>query len=601
MSLSFSYVDQAHVSETLSCTGKLWKLIDYDIRKAQYLMQTYELSALTAQILAKRLTNPEDAPLFLTPLLKHQLPDPEHLPDLQPALERIWQALRKGENIAIWGDYDVDGATSSALWVRYFRELEVEVEAYIPDRFEEGYGPNTKGLQTLFQKGIRLVITVDCGTTAFEPLAFAKAQGMDVIVIDHHRGEALNPACFALINPYRLDVEADLMEPYQGLAAVGLSFLVAVGLNRLLRQEAYFNKGQEPDLMSFLDLVALGTVCDVMSLKGLNRTFVAQGLKVLAKRTNLGLQTLCDVAGLNTYPTAYHLGFLLGPRINAGGRIGDASLGVRLLTCEIPREAEKISQKLNTLNQERQQIEAELEQEACSQALVQLEEGATALLVSGEGWHPGVIGIIAGRLKERFHRPTFMISFEGGQGKGSARSIPGLDISSLIHEACHQGLLLGGGGHAMAGGFSLENSKLEAFQTFLQHKTAVFYASNSGTPVIDIEACLTFQGLSFPMVEEIGKLAPFGAGNPQPRFLFQQVRISKAALFAEQHARLTLKQADGSGIEGVAFRSKDTPLGNAIFSNTQRPVDLVGTVQLSHWGGASKIQLIVEDVRTATM
>lgn len=601
MSLSFSYVDQTHVSETLSCMGKLWRLVDYDMRKAQYLMQTHELSALIAQILANRLENPEDATFFLNPLLKHQLPDPEHLPDLQPALKRIVQALQEEEKIAIWGDYDVDGATSSALWVRYFRCLGVEVEAYIPDRFEEGYGPNSKGLQTLFQKGVRLVITVDCGTTAFEPLAFAKAQGMDVIVIDHHRGEALNPACFALINPYRLDVEADLVEPYQGLAAVGLSFLVAVGLNRLLRQKAYFNKNQEPDLLSLLDLVALGTVCDVMSLKGLNRTFVAQGLKVLAKRTNLGLQILCDVAGLNTYPTAYHLGFLLGPRINAGGRIGDSSLGVRLLTCETSREAEKISQKLNALNQERQHIEAELEREASCQALFQLEKGATALVVSGQGWHPGVIGIIAGRLKERFHRPTFVISFEEGQGKGSARSIPGLDISSLIHEACHQGLLLGGGGHAMAGGFSLESAKLEAFQTFLQHKTAAFYASNSGIPVVEIEACLTFQGLSFLVVEEIGKLAPFGAGNPQPRFLFQQVRISKAMLFAEQHARLTLKQADGSGVEGIAFRSKDIPLGDAIFSNIQKFVDVVGTVQLSHWGGASKIQLFIEDVRSSTI
>jgi single-stranded-DNA-specific exonuclease len=601
MSLSFSYVDHANVSETLSCTGKQWRQLEPDLRKAQYLMQTYALSALTAQILAKRLTNPEETPLFLNPLLKHQLPDPEHLPDLQPALERIARALQAKEKIAIWGDYDVDGATSSALWVRYFRELGVEVEAYIPDRFQEGYGPNTKGLQTLFQKGISLVITVDCGTTAFEPLAFAKKQGIDVIVIDHHRGEALNPDCFALINPYRLDVEANLVEPYQGLAAVGLSFLVAVGLNRFLREQGAFNAGKEPDLLSLLDLVALGTVCDVMSLRGLNRTFVTQGLKVLAQRTNLGLQTLCDVAGLNTYPTAYHLGFLLGPRINAGGRIGNASLGVQLLICESLREAEKISQKLNTLNQERQQIEAELEQEACAQAMSQLEEGATALVVSGDNWHAGVIGIVAGRLKERFYRPTFVISFEAGQGKGSARSIPGLDISSLIHEACHQGILQGGGGHAMAGGFSLESTKMDAFQTFLQHKTAAFYASHSGTPVVEVDACLTFQALSFPMVEEIGKLAPFGAGNPQPRFLFQQVRIAKAAFFAEQHARLTLKQADGAQVEGVVFRAKDTPLGRAIFSHTQGILDIVGTVQLSHWGGSSKIQLIVEDVKEVTL
>ena len=337
-----------------------------------------------------------------------------------------------------------------------------------------------------------------------------------------------------------------------------------------------------------------------MPLTGLNRVFVAQGLKVLARRGNLGLQQLCDVAGLNTYPTAYHLGFLLGPRINAGGRIGDATLGVRLLTCQNVDEAFRIANKLDLLNQERQRLEAELEQEACLQAEAQLAKGATCIVVSSNGWHAGVIGIVAGRLKDKYHRPTFVISFEEKEGKGSARSVTGLDISALIHEACHLGLLTKGGGHAMAGGISLEAHALEAFTTFLQEKTKAFYATGDVAPEIDIDAVLTFQSLSIATVEAISKLGPFGVGNPQPRFLFQRVRVTQPHVFGEKHGRFTLKQPDGSAVEGVAFRCMNGPLEPALFAgNGSELWDLVATLQCSTWGGRTKLQLMIEDLRPA--
>lgn len=584
--------------DVLSISGKKWIFAPVDERKVRYFAQTYGLSDAVSQILANRVESVEAADIFLNPSLKSQLPDPALLPDMDLAVARVIKALESQEKIAIWGDYDVDGATSSALLVRFFKALGNTVQVYIPDRFREGYGPNTQGFQELQEKGIDLIITVDCGTTAFSALNWAQKHGLEVIVIDHHAVESHQPPCAALINPKRLDAVYD-MPVFESLAAVGLSFLFVVALNRALREHGFFNTEHPmPELLELLDLVALGTVCDVMPLTGLNRVFVAQGLKVMAQRRNLGLKMLGEVASLKEFPTASHLGFLLGPRINAGGRVGEASLGVQLLTSEDPQEAQRLAQHLDLLNQERQKIEADLEAQALVQADTQQE--APVIMVASEGWHAGVIGIVAGRLKDKFHRPTFVITFDQGMGKGSARSIPGLDVGALIHQACHLGLIQEGGGHAMAGGFSLHPDQLPGFRHFLVEAGAAFFQKQKALPLIKIEGALTLKALISAYIQEFDCLAPYGMGNPQPRFLFQDLRITAVMAVGTQHARVTLAQMDGVALSVMVFRCVGTPLGDFFFAYPKGLVDVVGTISLDSWGGRLKPQLIVEDVRSHT-
>lgn len=584
-----------NAEDPLSLTGKKWIFPPLDERKVRYFSQTYDVDDRVAQILAYRLSSVEEAEAFLNPTLKTQLPDPALLPDVDLGIARVLTALEKEEKIAIWGDYDVDGATSSALLGRFFRAIGHPVQIYIPDRFEEGYGPNLKGFQELQNKGISLIITVDCGTTAFSVLQDAKEKGLDVIVIDHHGASSCLPPCCALINPKRLDVAQD-MRPFESLAAVGLSFLFVVALNRALRACGFYSdKRPVPQMMGWLDLVALGTVCDVMPLVGLNRVFVAQGLKILAQRHNLGLKMLGEVAGLKECPSASHLGFLFGPRINAGGRVGEASLGARLLMTEDPEEALKLATHLNALNQERQKIEADLE----AQALLQAETQKTSsfILVADTGWHIGVIGIVAGRLKDRFYRPTFVISFEKEFGKGSARSIPGFDVGALIQQAVHLGFLQEGGGHAMAGGFSLHSAKLSDFQAFLGEVARDFFQEQKMAPTLKVEGGLTLKALTPETIQAFEALAPYGMGNPQPRFLFRQVRVTAAVWVGEQHARLTLTEIDGTTLQAMVFRCAGTPLGDFLFAFSPKGfIDVVGTVSLDRWGGRLKPQLIVEDI-----
>lgn len=579
---------------SLSLTGKKWVFPPIDERKVNSFSQTYGLEDRVSQILAQRLSSLEEVEAFLTPTLKTHLPDPTLLPDMDRAVARLLVALEKKEKIAIWGDYDVDGATSSALLGRFLRAIGHPVRIYIPDRFEEGYGPNIKGFQKLQKEGISLIMTVDCGTTAFAVLEEAQESGLDVIVIDHHSAQAQLPPCVALVNPKRLDAVHD-MRPFHHLAAVGLSFLVVVALNRALRMQGFYTAPRcAPELMEWLDLVALGTVCDVMPLVGLNRVFVAQGLKVLAQRRNLGLKMLGDVGGLKEFPAASHLGFLLGPRINAGGRVGEASLGATLLMTEDPEEAYGLAKHLDALNQERQKIEADLE----AQALLQAEAQKTlpVIVVAEENWHAGVIGIVAGRLKDKFYRPTFVISFEQGGGKGSARSIPGFDVGALIHQAAHLGLLQEGGGHAMAGGFSLHQDQLIPFQTFLQEAGSAFFQQQNVFPTLKIDGALTLKALSPDLLQALEVIAPYGTGNPQPRFLFRDMRITAAVWISAQHARITLTDLEGTALQAMVFRCGGTPLGEFLFSSPKGFVDVVGTVSLDRWGGRLKPQLIIEDI-----
>lgn len=571
-------------------SGKKWRVRSYSEKDALLLSQRLTLPSIVAQMLAARGFKPETAEQFLNPTLKNTLPDPYILKDMEKAVGRITKAVLEKQNIVIFGDYDVDGATSSALLYRYFNQLGLPVRVYIPDRIDEGYGPNNVAFEMLRHEGTDLVITVDCGTTSFGPLERAAEIGLDVIVIDHHVAEPQLPIAFAVVNPNRLDEPEN---PLQHLAAVGMSFLLAVALNRHLRQNGFFESLPEPNLKDLLDLVALGTVCDVMPLKGLNRTFVKHGLKVLAARHNLGLKTLSNITKIDAMPTSYHLGFVLGPRINAGGRVGEAGLGSLLLRTENATQAEEIAVKLEEYNRVRKEIELEVLNAAYRQAELQLKP---IIVVADQNWHAGVIGIVAGRIKEKYNRPACVISLsKDGVGKGSARSIAGVDLGSMIQAAKQSGLLIAGGGHAMAAGFTIEESKIPEFHAFLNQR-ALQFMSDDNVPVLELDGVLNLNALNADLIHKIDALAPFGSGNPTPKFALTHLRILKLDIFAGEHIRIIAGQLDNAKINAIAFRAVNTDMGQALINHKGFPIHLAGSVKLDTWMGNEKIQFIIEDV-----
>lgn len=574
-----------------SALGKRWMLRTYDEMLGLTLSQAFGLPEIICRFLAARGFNVEQVQVYLNPSLKTMLPDPSVLKDMDQAVARLAKAIYGSEKIAVFGDYDVDGATSSALLARFFKRLGIPLRIYIPDRIEEGYGPNCCAFEKLKQEGISVVITVDCGTTSHGPLQFAAEIGLDVIVIDHHAAEPKLPPAVALVNPNRLDENS----PLKSLAACGLCFLLAVALNRNLRLSGYYKTRPEPDLLSLLDLVALGTVCDVMPLTGLNRVYVAQGLKVLARRQNLGLKALYDVAGIQEAPSAYHLGFILGPRINAGGRVGQADLGARLLCSEDPQEVQEIAQALNQLNQQRKDIEQQVLEEAL--ILAQMQD-APFILVAGKGWHPGVIGIVASRLKERFNRPACVVAIDAeGIGKGSGRGVSGLDLGAMIHAARQKGLLLAGGGHAMAAGFSVPANGISELHGFLVERMKL--ANIDLRPVFHVDALLTVEAATVALVSSLERMAPFGMGNALPRFGFRELRLVRADVVADAHIRCIFVQLDGKRLQGIAFRAMGTALETVLLQNKGATLHVAGNLRLNSWQGQEKIQLTIEDVAPA--
>ena len=467
-----------------SLTGRRWTARGLDERAALALAQRLALPEPVARVLAGRGIGLEEAEAFMAPTLRAQLPDPFHLRDMARAAARVAEAVMSGEAIAVFGDYDVDGATSAALLKRFFAAVGVPIRVYIPDRLKEGYGPNAPALLRLKAEGMRLVITVDCGTSALEPLAVAADAGLDVIVVDHHVAEPKLPPAYAVVNPNRLDETS----PHRQLAAVGVAFLLVVAANRALREAGWYRQHSEPDLMQWLDLVALGTVCDVVPLTGINRALVTQGLKVMARRANPGLKALADSARLDERPNAYHLGFLLGPRVNAGGRVGEADLGARLLTTSDPADAADLAQRLERYNQERQEIEARVLEEAIAAA--DARALGAVVFVAGQGWHAGVIGIVASRLKERYNRPAFVVALEGEIGKGSGRSVGGIDLGSAVIAAKQAGLLLQGGGHAMAAGLTVAADRLDELRDFLETRIGREIAERRIVPTLALDGAL---------------------------------------------------------------------------------------------------------------
>jgi len=572
-----------------SLSGRRWCLRPGDERVAATLSQRLALPELVGRVLAARGIGIDEAESFLAPTLKSLLPDPSHLLDMDKAASRLVAAVTAGEPIGIFGDYDVDGATSSALLANFLRAVGATVLVHIPDRVAEGYGPNAPAMLALRDKGCRVIVTVDCGTTAFAALEAAQAAGIDVIVVDHHAAEAALPAAFAMVNPNRLDETSE----HGHLAAVGVAFLLAVAVNRGLKESGWY-QGSGPDLLRWLDLVALGTVCDVVPLIGVNRALVAQGLKVMARRTNIGLAALADVAGIKERPEAYHCGYVLGPRVNAGGRVGGAQLGTRLLSTDDAAEAAEIARQLDGFNRDRQEIEAAVLQQAIDQVEGAPDDGAPLVVAAGDGWHPGVIGIVAGRLKERYGRPACVVAFEGETGKGSGRSVAGLDLGAAVIAARQAGLLSAGGGHAMAAGFTVAKSRLAEFRAFVGERLAAQLAGEL-TPLLELDGALDCAGATVELVETLATLGPFGSGNPEPRFAVIAARVVKADVVGQGHVRCILAGSGGQRLKAIAFRAADNDLGQALLASRGGAFHLAGSLRVDTWGGGASVQLTIED------
>ncbi len=574
-----------------SATGRRWNPRLKDERAAWALSQQLGLPEIVGRVLAARGIDAEHAPAFLDPRLRDELPDPSHLLDMDKGAERVSRAVRDGEKIAVFGDYDVDGATSSALLYRFLKAAGGNVTVYIPDRQKEGYGPNGPALRRLKLEGASVIVTVDCGITAHAPLAEAVECGLDVVVVDHHVAEPKLPPAVAVINPNRLDETS----PHRQLAAVGVAFLLAIAVNRHLRQSGWYETHAAPDLMTLLDLVALGTVCDVVPLTGLNRVFVTQGLKVIAARGNAGLVALADVARIDKRCECYHLGFIFGPRVNAGGRVGEANLGQRLLTTEDPEEARQLAERLDVHNRQRQQIEAGVLEAALAQVQAAGDPGPL-IFVAGEGWHPGVIGIVAGRLRERYERPAIVIALQDGVGKASGRSALGVDLGAAVIAARQSGLLINGGGHPNAAGFTVAAEKLSELREFLTPRIAA--ESDGAVPAVTFDGALSLTAATVELVTSIDRVGPFGVGNPEPRFVFPSVHIAKADIVGEKHVRCFIADQRGGRLGGIAFRAVDTPLGRLLSAGGGTNLHLIGRLKADEWQGKTRVQLQIEDAAT---
>lgn len=587
-----AFLDIAH-----SALGRKWVERPADDRQTRMMMQRLHLPEVVCRVLAGRNVTADTAPTFLAPSLREQLPDPSHLLDMDAAAERLAQAIADGQTIAVYGDYDVDGATSTALLIRFLRAAGADPQIYIPDRLSEGYGPNAAAMVTLRQRGVQVVVTVDCGITAFVPLAAAAEQGLEVIVIDHHEAEEALPPGRAVVNPKRRDE----LSPHKHLAAVGVTFLLVVATNRLLRGRRWYGETRpEPVLMDWLDIVALGTVCDVVPLVGVNRALVTQGLKVMAKRRNAGLAALADVAGVKEVPDAYHLGYVLGPRVNAGGRVGECDLGARLLACDDPEEAAGLALRLHEYNMERQEVEAAVLFEAIEQAEAMVGDPAMPLLLlAGDGWHPGVIGIVAGRLKERYGLPTCVVAVEGGMAKGSGRSVPGVDLGRAVIAAREAGLLFTGGGHAMAAGFSLDSRKLADFRQFLCQRIQEQIAGGGIAPTLEVDGAVDISEAAPELLAKLALLGPYGASNDEPRFVVPSLRVVRSDVVGSGHVRCTFTGGRGGRLKGIAFKSADSELGMLLLRSQGQSLHVAGTLRADNWQGREGVQLVIDDAALA--
>jgi single-stranded-DNA-specific exonuclease len=594
----FNPGDRYFLGVERSVSGRAWKdrLDERGSARALAIAQRYGVDELLARVLAGRNVDVDEVEGFLDPTIKRLMPDPHILTDMEAASVRIADAIVRGESVAIFGDYDVDGATASALLSRYLRQCGLNPIVHIPDRIFEGYGPNVDAIRSFAERSATLLITVDCGVTSLEPLAEAKKLGLDTVVVDHHQADEKLPEAVAIVDPNR----ADDLSGLGHLAAVGLVFLTLVAVTRQLRLRNFWTGSRgEPDLLSLLHLVALGTVADVVPLRGLNRAFVAKGLIALKRRDHLGLTALMDAARLSGPPEPWHLGFLLGPRINAGGRIGRADLGVRLLLEEDPSEAARIAAELDRLNRERQQIELSTLAQAEAEALAALglEEKGAVVVTAAEGWHPGVVGLVAARLKERYGRPAFAIALEpGGIGTGSGRSIAGVDLGRAVRRAVQDGLLIKGGGHAMAAGVTLKKDALGAFRAYLEETLAASVEAARRDTALLIDGAVAAGGFNIALADMLSRAGPYGAGNPEPLLVLPAHTLAYADPVGENHVRARFRSGDGKFVNAIAFRAMGQPLGKALLENRGRAMHAAGNIAIDRWQGEERVQLRLADL-----
>jgi len=575
-----------------SVSGKNWLFKQFDSSEVAKFSEHYSLTDIVAKLLSIRKKNIDDVNLFLNPKIKNLLPNPLHLKDMNKAIDRTYNNIINDELIGVFGDYDVDGASSTAILCRYFLSIKQKINTYIPDRQKEGYGPSTKGFQHLIKLGSKIIFTVDCGTLSFNPIKFAQNQNIDVIVLDHHQSDIKLPNACAIVNPNRYDDTSNL----DYLCASGVCFIFLIGLNKKLRDENWFNKSKinEPDLLNLLDLVSLGTVCDVVPLIGLNRAIVKQGLKIIKNRSNLGLKTLYDLCKIESQPTTFDLGFKLGPRINAGGRVGNASHGAELLTSNDPQKTYKIAMDLDKSNKERQSIELLLSEKIYSQ--VQNFHNHPVLVLSGDNWHEGIIGIIAARIKDKYNKPTILISLNKDIGKGSARSVVGFDIGSQIIKAVQSNILSKGGGHKMAGGFVIKKDKIEIFREFLVKNYEKLNINSSQNSNIYLDSIIAPSALNEKFFEEINFLGPFGAGNSEPKFVIENIKVISSNIVGNNHIKSILIGKDGSTFKSFAWNAKNSSLEPLLDSKNKKTINIAGKMRLNEWKGKKDVEFMIEDI-----
>jgi single-stranded-DNA-specific exonuclease len=578
-----------------SLTGRRWIRREADARLAAAVAQRLAAPELIGRLLAARGVLPEEAPHFLDPRLRVALPDPSLLLDMDAAADRLAQAVRRGETVAVFGDYDVDGACAGALMAEFLQGLGCEVRCYVPDRLREGYGPNAAAIRALCDGGATLILCVDCGIAAHEALAAAHGRA-DVVILDHHKAEGPPPPVLAAVNPNRLEDRSGL----HGLCAAAVAFLAAVATVRSLRRAGWFAARAEPDLFALLDLVALATVCDVMPLTGVNRALVAQGLKVVARRARPGIAALLDLTQQKDTPTAHTLGYVLGPRINAAGRVDRADLGLRLLLERDPIEARAMAEKLDEVNRRRQQVEADVLAAAFDAAERQAADGRAVLLLCGERWHPGVVGIVAGRVKERFNRPACVAGIEDGLAKGSGRSVPGVDLGAAVIAARQAGLLKTGGGHPMAAGFSFDAALAEAVHSFLDRRLAQAAALPSAAD-LTVEGVLPAAGATTDFAERVAALAPFGPGNEEPVFALPRLRVVKADRVGKEGAavRVFLEGEGGTRLKAICFRAKEGPLAQALLAPGGAMLHVAACLRAERWNDTTTAAVHLLDAAPA--
>ena len=576
----------------ISVLGKDWISKKYSEEKVNFLKDNYNLSEIVSKLIAIRNIKAEEVKLFLEPKIKNLLPNPFVLKDMEKTVDRTVKAIIKNEKIGIFGDYDVDGASSTALLGNYFKRINKIVNVYIPDRKLEGYGPNKKGFNQLISNGSNIIFTVDCGTLSFDAIEFSQKQNIDVIVLDHHQSEINLPIAFSIVNPNRIDDSSNL----NYLCAAGVCFMFLVALNKKLRELNWFEKNNtiEPNLINYLDLVSLGTVCDVVPLIGLNRAIVSQGLEIMKRKTNPGLKTLKNICGIENNITVYHLGYILGPRINAGGRVGKCSHGANLFLSNDSKEIFKIASELETFNQERKNIEGEMLKKIETNINIDLND--PVIVLSGHNWHGGIIGIVAARLKDKYNKPTVIISVENGIGRASARSVLGFDIGSTIIAAVQSKILKKGGGHKMAGGFTVEENKINEFKYFLIKNFLKIEKKINKRNHLYFDSKISPSALNEEFFSQINALSPFGSGNPEPKFVIENLKLLKSSVVGEKHIKSLFSAPDGTVIKGVTFNAVKTDLESYLLSKKTKKINIFGKISLNEWKGKKNVEFIIDDI-----